>query len=140
MNLTISFSLSKNIIYWKWPKKVDFEKSKNQIAILLVNQCSISAVFQIVRFAGDQKTALTGESLYFQITHAISEIWGNLLAKRLTTGKLPHISKMACRIWKWYEYDTSFHHQFYLKNASLTVITPMKHIFLVNGLNSLCCI
>ena len=43
---------------------MDFENSKSQIAILVLNQCSISAVFPIVRFAGDQKTALTGESLY----------------------------------------------------------------------------
>ena len=45
----------------KLAKKVDFENS--QIAILVLNQCSISAVFLIVRFAGDQKTALSGESL-----------------------------------------------------------------------------
>ena len=32
--------------------------------ILVLNQASISAVFPIVRFARDQKTALTGESLY----------------------------------------------------------------------------
>ena len=32
--------------------------------ILVLNQCSISAGFPIVRFAGDQKSALTGESLY----------------------------------------------------------------------------
>ena len=37
---------------------------KTQIAILVLNQCSVSAVFLIVRFAGDQKTALSGESLY----------------------------------------------------------------------------
>ena len=43
-------------------KKRDFEKS--QITVLVLNQCLISAVFPIVRFAGDQKTALTGESLY----------------------------------------------------------------------------
>jgi hypothetical protein len=36
----------------------------SQIAILLLNRCSISVVFPIVRFAGDQKTALSGESLY----------------------------------------------------------------------------
>ena len=28
---------------------------------------------------------------------------------------------MACRIWKWHENDTYFHHHFYLKNANLTV-------------------
>ena len=33
--------------------------------ILVLNQSPISAVFAIVRFAGNQKTALTGESLYF---------------------------------------------------------------------------
>ena len=45
-------------------KKWTLKSQKSQIAILLLNQCSISAVFPIVRFAGDQKTALTGESLY----------------------------------------------------------------------------
>ena len=45
-------------------KKWTLKSEKSQIAILLLNQCSISAVFPIVRFAGDQKTALTGESLY----------------------------------------------------------------------------
>ena len=47
-------------------KKWTLKSQKSQIAILLLNQCSISAVFPIVRFAGDQKTALTGESLYFE--------------------------------------------------------------------------
>ena len=37
---------------------------KSKIVSLVLKQSSISAVFQIVRFAGDQKTALTGESLY----------------------------------------------------------------------------
>ena len=32
--------------------------------ISVLNQSPISAVFQIVRFPGDQKTALSGESLY----------------------------------------------------------------------------
>ena len=45
-------------------KKWTLKSQKSQITILLLNQCSISAVFPIVRFAGDQKTALTGESLY----------------------------------------------------------------------------
>ena len=45
-------------------KKWTLKTQKSQIAILVLNQCSISAVFPIVRFAGDQKTALTGESLY----------------------------------------------------------------------------
>ena len=45
-------------------KKWTLKSQKSQIAILLVNQCSISAVFPIVWFAGDQKTALSGESLY----------------------------------------------------------------------------
>ena len=48
----------------KISKKVDFGNSNSQIAILALNQCSISVVFPIVRFAGDQKTALSGESLY----------------------------------------------------------------------------
>ena len=46
-------------------KKWTLKSQKSQITILLLNQCSISAVFLIVRFPGDQKTALTGESLYY---------------------------------------------------------------------------
>ena len=42
------------------PKKVDFENPKSKIVFLVLKQSSISAVFPIVRFAGDQKTALTG--------------------------------------------------------------------------------
>ena len=38
---------------------------KSQMAILVLNQSSISASFPVVRFAGGQTTALTGESLYF---------------------------------------------------------------------------
>ena len=48
-------------------KKWTLKSQKSQIAILLLNQCSISAVFPIVRFAGDQKNALTGESLYLHM-------------------------------------------------------------------------
>ena len=48
----------------KLAKKWTLKTQKSQIAILVLNQCSISAVFPIVRFAEDQKTALTGESLY----------------------------------------------------------------------------
>ena len=44
----------------KWTLKIQ----KSKIVILVLNQCSISAVFQIVQLPGDQKTALTGESLY----------------------------------------------------------------------------
>ena len=47
-------------------KKWTLGTQKSQIAILVLNQCSISAVFPIMRFAGDQKTALTGESLYLE--------------------------------------------------------------------------
>ena len=54
-------------------KKWTLKSQKSQIAILLLNQCSISAVFPIVRFAGDQKTALTGESLYI-IIHNICTV------------------------------------------------------------------
>ena len=39
---------------------------KSEIAIFVLNQSPISAVFQIVQLPGDQKTALTGESLYIE--------------------------------------------------------------------------
>jgi hypothetical protein len=45
-------------------KKGTSKIQKSQIAILVLNQPPISAVFSIVRFAGDPKTALSGESLY----------------------------------------------------------------------------
>ena len=44
----------------KWTLKTQ----KSQIAILVLNQSPNSAVFPIVRFTGDQKTALTRESLH----------------------------------------------------------------------------
>ena len=48
-------------------KKGDFENQKEvpkcDFSTKSANQSPISAVFQIVRFAGDQKTELTGESL-----------------------------------------------------------------------------
>ena len=47
-------------------EKVDFENPKIQNQILVQNQSPISAVFPIVQFAGDPKTALTGESLNTQ--------------------------------------------------------------------------
>ena len=47
----------------KWTLKIQ----KSKIVILGVKQPSISAVFHLARFPGDQKTALTGESLYFSI-------------------------------------------------------------------------
>ena len=56
---------------------------KSQIAILVLNQCSISAVFQIVRFAGDQKTALSGESLYIQQRKS-PEFWNTKWSKEGT--------------------------------------------------------
>ena len=43
----------------KWTLKIQ----KSKIVGLVLNQSPISAVFPIVRFARDQKTALTGESL-----------------------------------------------------------------------------
>ena len=49
-------------------KKWTLKSQKSQIAILLLNQCSISAVFPIVRFAGDPKAALTGDPLYKHAT------------------------------------------------------------------------
>ena len=45
-------------------KKWTLKSQKSQVTMLQLNQCSISAVCPIVRFAGDQKTALSGESLY----------------------------------------------------------------------------
>ena len=48
-------------------KKGTLKIQKSKIAILVLNQCSISAVFQIVRLPGDLKTALTGESLYYML-------------------------------------------------------------------------
>ena len=42
---------------------MDFENPKVQIVGLVLNQSPISAVFPIVRFAGDLKTALTGDPL-----------------------------------------------------------------------------
>ena len=45
-------------------KKGTLKIEKSQIAILVLNQSPISAVFPIVWFAEDQKFALTGESLY----------------------------------------------------------------------------
>ena len=38
-----------------------------------------------------------------------------------TYSKVNCVSEMASRIWKWHENDTYFHHQFYLKNANMTV-------------------
>ena len=46
--------------------------------ILVLTQSPISAVFPIVRFAGDQKTALTGESLYFQFAEMIHILFPKL--------------------------------------------------------------
>ena len=51
----------------KLAKKWTLKTQKSQIAILVLNQCSISAIFPTVRFAGDQKTALSGESLYIKL-------------------------------------------------------------------------
>ena len=45
-------------------QKGDFEDPKVPNYNLVLNQSPISAVFPLVRFTGDQKTALTGESLY----------------------------------------------------------------------------
>jgi hypothetical protein len=46
----------------KISKKGTLKIQKSKIAILVLNQCPISAVFPIVWLPGDQKTALTGES------------------------------------------------------------------------------
>ena len=72
----------------------------SQIAILVLYQCSISAVFPIVRFAGDQKTALTGESLYYR-----GEAWKvsfPFLLKQCTTkNNNERISEMAFWSISW---------------------------------------
>ena len=47
----------------KWAKKEIWK-----IMILVLNQSQISAVFPIVRLPGDQKTPLTGESLYIDMS------------------------------------------------------------------------
>ena len=55
-----------------------------KIAILVLNQSSISAVFPIVQFAGDPKTALTGDPLY--VTLADFKNWySNILNPELQT-------------------------------------------------------
>ena len=46
-------------------KKGTLKIQKSKIVILVLNLCPISVVFQIVQLPGDQKTALTGESLYY---------------------------------------------------------------------------
>ena len=43
----------------KWTLKIQ----KSEIIVLVLNQSPISAAFTIVRFAGDLKTALTGDPL-----------------------------------------------------------------------------
>ena len=48
----------------KWAKKEIWK-----IMILVLNQSPISAVFPIVRFTGDPKTAITGDPLYYGHTY-----------------------------------------------------------------------
>ena len=50
----VSFLLIKII---EISKKGDFENPKVQNCDLVINQCSINAVFQIVRLPGDQKNS-----------------------------------------------------------------------------------
>ena len=47
----------------KWTLKIQ----KSKIVILVLNQYRISAVFPIVQFPGDPKTALTGDPLYISL-------------------------------------------------------------------------
>ena len=56
------FLLIKIIKISKKKRTLKIQKSKTAISVL--NQSPISAVFQIVRLPGYQKTALTGKSLY----------------------------------------------------------------------------
>ena len=58
----VSFLLIKIIETSK--KKGTLKIQKSKIVILVLNQCPISVVFQIVQLPGDQKTAITGESLH----------------------------------------------------------------------------
>ena len=51
---------------FKSEKKWTLWIQKSKIVILVLNQSPISAVSPIVRFAGDPKTALSGDSLYYQ--------------------------------------------------------------------------
>mgnify|MGYP001443327999 CR=1 FL=1 len=51
-------------------KKGTLKIQKSKIAILVLNQSPISVVFQIVPFPGDQKTPLTGESLYIDVRYS----------------------------------------------------------------------
>ena len=59
----------------KMSKKEDFKIKKSKLTILVLNQPSISAVFQIVQFAGDQKTALTKrEAIIFRKNSSVFTI------------------------------------------------------------------
>ena len=54
-------------LYENKQKKGTLKIQKSQIMILVLNRSPISADFPIVRFIGDQKTALPGESqVYIQ--------------------------------------------------------------------------
>ena len=52
------------------PQKSTLKIQKSKIGVLVLNQSLISAVFAIVRIAGDPKTALTGDPLYY-ILHRV---------------------------------------------------------------------
>ena len=77
----------------KIPKKWTLKIQKSKIVSLVLKQSSISAVFQIVRFAGDQKTALTGDPLYriYRIYILIS--WVRKLTQMVT--KQSHYIKVT---------------------------------------------
>ena len=63
---------------------------KSEIVVLVLNQSPISAVFPIVQFAGDQKNALNGESLYY-----LGSFTPFLLVNHLFERKRSEIHEMA---------------------------------------------
>ena len=86
-----------------WTLKIQ----KSKIVILVLNQSPISAVFPIVQFPGDQKTALTGESLYVnKSTYLIHK-------------KCLHENVCRCMVFivkdLWYVLPLDFHFLHFLK-------------------------
>ena len=61
----------------KWTLKIQ----KSKIIILVLNPSPIRAVLSIVRFPGDPKTALTGESLYYISTNSFNIFGAHQLQK-----------------------------------------------------------
>ena len=68
-------------------KRGDFENQKVPNCDYCTKSVLISEVFQIVQFAGDQKTALTGESLYLLIRNdypiCLPNVLGNFKSPKI---------------------------------------------------------